>query len=113
MKQCTICGEVKPLTEYHKKKDGLAPSCKPCRNAAQRARKSDWHVKKKFGITRVEYDQRKEAQGNRCGICGKHEDEMGHNLHLDHDHDEDTEPDKVDPGFTHHGLDDRHGQNDA
>lgn len=35
MKHCTICGELKPLTEYHKrsaKKDGRRSECKVCCN---------------------------------------------------------------------------------
>lgn len=35
-KQCTRCGDVKPLTEYHSRKDspdGLRNHCKPCRSA--------------------------------------------------------------------------------
>ena len=41
MKQCKTCGEMKPLTEYHKYKqgsDGLRPSCKACRSQHERSR---------------------------------------------------------------------------
>lgn len=39
MKTCKACGEVKPLTEYHRdrsKKDGLNHYCKPCTIAKQK-----------------------------------------------------------------------------
>lgn len=41
MKQCKICCQMKPLTEYHKYSgscDGLRPSCKDCRSTHERAR---------------------------------------------------------------------------
>jgi transcription elongation factor Elf1 len=41
-KECTKCGEVKPLAEYVKKaasKDGLYPSCKDCGRAFRSLRK--------------------------------------------------------------------------
>ncbi len=39
-KTCNACGRSKPLTEYHKnnqQSDGLAGTCKPCRNSKRRA----------------------------------------------------------------------------
>lgn len=41
MKACTLCGNVKPLTDYHKKTkyhDGLDPWCKSCKRERNRAR---------------------------------------------------------------------------
>ena len=40
-KTCTLCGEVKPLSEFYKApgcKDGLANQCKPCVKARARIR---------------------------------------------------------------------------
>lgn len=40
-KPCTLCGHVKPLTEYHKKTkyhDGLDPWCKSCKSKRDTAR---------------------------------------------------------------------------
>jgi len=40
MKSCYTCSEIKPLSEYHKKKssiDGVASVCKTCRNKQLRA----------------------------------------------------------------------------
>ena len=41
MKACSLCGNVKPLTEYHKKTkyhDGLDPWCKSCKHERDYAR---------------------------------------------------------------------------
>jgi len=41
-KRCTRCGEFKALSEYHRDRtraDGLRSACKPCSNAALRARR--------------------------------------------------------------------------
>ena len=37
LKVCTHCGQAKPLTEYHKMRDGLRPTCKLCTNAQNRS----------------------------------------------------------------------------
>lgn len=83
MKQCTKCGEIKPLTEYSQKnsknrKPALQPRCKIC--AAQDTR--EWNIKNKetarerylqrhYGMSENEYKARLLAQNNSCIICGK------------------------------------------
>jgi hypothetical protein len=45
-KRCSLCEEVKPLTEFHKhkpSKDGHKPRCKVCQNAAERTARFDPH----------------------------------------------------------------------
>lgn len=46
MKQCKLCGQLKPLSEYHKQKtfkDGVDNRCKPCRKVlAAEKYKKDW-----------------------------------------------------------------------
>jgi hypothetical protein len=45
-KECKICGEQKPLTEFHKHHtnlDGLTNTCKACRNQQQ---KEEYRLKK-------------------------------------------------------------------
>lgn len=82
MKHCNDCGETKPHSEFYIYDDKPMAGCKECRKRLRR----EAHAQNKFGISREEYDARKEAQGHRCAICGKHEDDLNHNLHLDHDH---------------------------
>ncbi len=36
----------------------------------------DANLRSKYGLSAVEYDALREAQGHRCAICGKHEDDM-------------------------------------
>lgn len=43
-KKCTKCGEIKPLSEFHKRaasNDGLSPKCKECAKTAT----SEWYAK--------------------------------------------------------------------
>lgn len=50
-KQCTKCGETKPLTEFYRQKQGklgVRADCKACRNAVQakyRAENPEYHAK--------------------------------------------------------------------
>lgn len=89
-KVCTKCGELKPLSEFHRmsscKKDGRYPSCKPCTIAQQRtyreanlekvrvngrAAAHRYTLKRKYGMTRGDYDRMLEEQGGGCAICGE------------------------------------------
>src|SRR4051794_22939314 len=37
LKVCTVCGDAKPLSEYHKQGENLRPACKACTNAQNRS----------------------------------------------------------------------------
>jgi hypothetical protein len=101
MKQCTKCGVVKPLTEFHKRpetKDGRRTDCKEC-NQKQKAER--WastppevrkaknivsRLKYQYGMTPADYVKKVEEQNNKCFIC---EQEAGYNdkpLYVDHCH---------------------------
>lgn len=41
----------------------------------------NYHLKRRYGITAAEYDERKAAQGGLCALCREREAE-----HVDHDH---------------------------
>lgn len=70
MKTCTICGETKPLTEFHKRHDydgkprasAHRGECKPCRNLSQ--------LWQRYNIEPEEYYEMVAAQSGRCAICG-------------------------------------------
>ncbi|WP_079052448.1 endonuclease VII domain-containing protein [Streptomyces regalis] len=67
-KRCRGCGEVKPHSEWHRKRsaaDGLASRCKACRAAAAPAQ----HLRRKYGITETERDEMIASQMGLCAIC--------------------------------------------
>jgi hypothetical protein len=98
-KLCSICGEVKPSTEFHRgkhTKDGRKSECKNCmsirmkkyysndvaRHRAYRrkykqdnsladkfTRRKSW-IKKRFGITVERFNEMLKDQGGCCQICG-------------------------------------------
>ncbi|WP_461056554.1 endonuclease VII domain-containing protein [Streptomyces pseudoechinosporeus] len=69
-KRCPGCGEVKPYSEWHRRRsaaDGLASRCKTCRAAAAPA----GHLRRKCGITEAERDEMIASQMGLCVICLK------------------------------------------
>lgn len=103
-KRCSRCGEVKPGSEFYVHKSGrhsgqLLSRCKPCGIASSRqwnidnkertARKMrDYWLRRKYGITRQDYDDRLEFQGGQCAICGTDNPggPDGQTFCVDHDH---------------------------
>lgn len=98
MKLCRVCGEEKPLNDFHNSsqtKDGKCPRCKKCdatarrkwsKNNPERSRESSRrrNLLCKYGITVEEYEELLRKQKDVCGICeGKSSDR---NLAVDHDH---------------------------
>jgi len=45
------------------------------------------HIHKNYGLTPEKHLAMQEAQDYSCAICGKHEDELGYKLRVDHNHD--------------------------
>jgi protein-arginine kinase activator protein McsA len=74
---CSTCNISKSKTEFYsdrRQKSGLRPQCKDCnKNTA---------IKRKFGITSVEYEKLLKHQQNKCAICQR--DNVL--FHIDHDH---------------------------
>ncbi|MGW1914409.1 endonuclease VII domain-containing protein [Streptomyces sp. NPDC002076] len=67
-KLCRACGEVKPHSEWHRKRsapDGLATRCKACRAVLLRQD----HLKRKYGLTEAQRDAMIAAQYGLCAIC--------------------------------------------
>lgn len=105
MKECTKCGAVKCLTEFHTaptKPFGVRSACKECTRranlAAYRADKSSHrkaqkaYALRRYGITEAEYIGMFERQGHACAICGAGiaprgtSPDKSQTAHLDHCH---------------------------
>lgn len=85
MKDCTKCGESKPLQEYRqnsRSQDGRENICKRCRGRTDRRQK----LKKRYGITLEHYKTIAHSQRNLCAICHR-PPPLGERLEVDHDHD--------------------------
>jgi Recombination endonuclease VII len=91
MKHCPDCGVTKPLEEFPRNKnskDGRHTYCKPCHNARGKetiqrlhGNSRHYHLKRRYGIGAVEFDELVRQQGGSCAICGRPDPE-----HVDHDH---------------------------
>lgn len=83
MKECRVCKEEKPLTEFSRQKGnrgGFDHCCKPCKATYKRDRQHKWVYK----LSSEQYENLKAEQDNRCILCGADPTE---GLHIDHDHD--------------------------
>jgi len=99
-KRCQRCHRWFPLDKFHfdnGKRDGLNKWCKECVNKhrkekvpIEKQRAYDLH--KAYGITKKQYDQMLEAQGDVCYICKGEEQSFDTRsgelraLSVDHDH---------------------------
>ena len=104
IKICKTCKESKPITEFHKRKDGKAgtrSSCIVCMRKKHleyyhsrggkelQADRSYKHNLKKYGLTEEDYKSLLEGQQGRCAICRSDETQRTntrYNLFVDHCH---------------------------
>jgi hypothetical protein len=111
MKTCTKCEKKLSLDKFYKHKsykDGHYSRCKDCYNEYQRSDKTkiknnirnivtgyhhkrssyfkDYHFKKKYGISTIEYNQMLVSQNFLCKICKVHHTEAHNGLYVDHCH---------------------------
>lgn len=103
MKTCVKCKETKPLFDFGKhknNKDGLRFRCKECEKIdrqqkrkkeleadylGQRLKERASNLKRMFGLSIEEYDNKAKLQNNVCAICLK-VCKSGKRLAVDHDH---------------------------
>lgn len=103
-KKCACCGEVKPTTEFTKRKNrekwGFSPYCRECKHKKAKEYYLDNTEKckklarnrdlKKYGITLEDLEKMLRDQDNKCAICGKEIFLFGSSkkitAHVDHDH---------------------------
>lgn len=87
LKRCRKCGEMKPLTEFHRRseaKDGLQSWCKVCALEYDQANRKagtrklgtpgqvrKWNLNSRYGLTPQQVAKMKEKQGMVCAICGE------------------------------------------
>ena len=57
------------------------------RHAAHRDEESDYQLRRRYGISRMEYVVMLAHQDGRCAICAKPQGEDSKRHHVDHDHD--------------------------
>lgn len=104
MKVCSLCKEEKPIEMFYVTKTGLHSWCKPCAKnyssewgKANRERKREnykrwiknnrertkWYdIKKKYAMSREEYEEIIDQQGGVCAICK----DSDRSLQVDHCH---------------------------
>ena len=107
-KICTRCREEKPHSDFwprHTRGGGPSSRCKTCsRDAAKEWRRNnpnygkdryektkeytrEKHLKRKYGISLLDYAAMLDKQSGACAICSKPEAEEKHGvLHVDHCH---------------------------
>jgi hypothetical protein len=83
--KCTKCNQIKPSSEFHKRKDkknGFTSNCKSCRNVHSKGKARSWRLKNVYNVTQEEVIKTLICQKYLCALCGKSMD----NPHIDHDH---------------------------
>jgi hypothetical protein len=103
VKRCSKCGETKPLTEFHFRRDRnrYRAACKCCINKqnldnynnsdkSSHKRSAFIHNLKRYGLTESVFLEMYEQQEHKCKICGRpiaySTGNAMDSLHIDHDH---------------------------
>lgn len=79
-KFCSKCNKIKPINKFgkHKRhKDGLATICLLCEQNRRLGR---------YNLTLKQYKELFNIQNGCCAICNKHQSQLKHKLHVDHNH---------------------------
>jgi len=96
VKQCTSCLQDKLITDFHwhyKDKGIRRHSCKICRSNVEKERqrqeaykikRTDYNLKKAYGLSSKEYQEKLKYQNYGCAICGK--SQVTKALAVDHCH---------------------------
>ncbi len=83
MKTCSTCGETRPEESFGLRSDRPGKRrgvCKECIRDKYHAQERKY---KRYGITKAQYDEMLDTQGDRCAICRRVATEA---LAIDHDH---------------------------
>ncbi len=84
---CTVLKSLVDFPRHKNASQGHAAYCKPCHNARGQASRERaggsqaYHLKRRYGITKQQYDDMLAAQGGLCLLCRERPGQ-----HVDHDH---------------------------
>lgn len=86
-KECTLCGEIKPLSSFNpnkRYKDGFYKHCRSCHYEVYGRHR---HIEATYGLTKEDYDFLLQTQKYECMGCGeRHVDKPKQRLFVDHCH---------------------------
>ncbi len=95
-KVCTRCKLEKYYAEFNRQKDtkdGYHCWCRKCvsayrsdKHTKQVRDNQDHNMKKRYGLSIIEYNHLFSKQQGCCAICGKHQSEFSRRLAVDHNH---------------------------
>lgn len=97
-KVCPICKEAKPYSAFYKNKlskINCSAYCKPChsfRSISYARENKDtiptigYSLKRRYGITSLQYEEMLKKQDFKCAICGTEKCSSGRNFAVDHCH---------------------------
>lgn len=86
---CKLCKSEAAKVHYDKNKEKINKKCQEYHALnAPKIRSQSWarRVKRIYGITLEQYEQKKASQDYRCKLCSRHESELRVGLNLDHCH---------------------------
>lgn len=87
MKQCSVCNQEKPFSEFTKNsfyKDGYYKHCKTCHYDVYGR---STHLFRTYGLTLEDFEILLKEQDYKCFACGKkHESSKKQRLYVDHCH---------------------------
>ena len=85
--KCADCGEIHLRNAKHLKLEMKYQKCIEYRPPNYTGiEKYDALIRRKYGITKEQYDNLLQQQGGGCAICGRTEEPDGRKLSIDHDH---------------------------
>lgn len=86
--KCKHCGELHTQHQRQIRKGAMSMQC-PEYKAPNWSGLDRWDgiIRRKYGITLEEYEQKLEDQGGVCAICGKPDEVEGRRMAIDHCHD--------------------------
>jgi hypothetical protein len=91
-KQCTLCKQDLPSTNFYRQGKYLASRCKDCVSSHRKANynselENARQRKKNYGVSAEQYDEMLKRQNYSCKLCNKTVEDNKQRLAVDHCHD--------------------------